>query len=160
MDINATLLVESVIFLGFVSLTMKYVWPPILAVLQERQLHIEQGLRNADQAKQTLDEAHSVADHIVHQAKHKADEIIEEAQTRAHDLVNSAKLASDEHKRQTELELVATQEKLALAANKKLRQKTSQFCIAICQKILGEKSISGELEKKVTSYFTNELESL
>ena len=109
MNINATLLVEVVIFLTFVYLTMRYVWPPILAVLEERQLHIDQGLKNADQAKQTLDEAHTVADKLTYQARVKADEIVEQAQIQASDILNQAKLDCEELKRQTEVNLLETQ---------------------------------------------------
>ncbi len=154
MDINATLLVEVVIFLGFVTLTMRYVWPPILAVLKERQLHIEQGLRNTDQAKQTLEDAHAVADNLVHQARKKADEMIESAQIEAGNILTKAKQDCDEYKKQTELTLIATQNKLKLSAEKKIREKVSEFCMAICKKVLNEKTLSSEVEKKVLNYFT------
>ncbi len=157
MNINATLLVEVVIFLAFVYLTMRYVWPPILAVLQERQMHIDQGLKNADQAKQTLDEAHTVADKLTYQARVQADEIVEQAQLQATDLLNQAKLDCEELKRQTEASLIETQEKIKKAAQKQLRSQVSGFCIDICKKILGEGN-QQEVENKVLMYFTQNKE--
>ncbi len=158
MNINATLLVEVVIFLTFVYLTMRYVWPPILAVLEERQLHIDQGLKNADQAKQTLDEAHTVADKLTYQARVKADEIVEQAQIQASDILNQAKLDCEELKRQTEVNLLETQEKFKQQAQQQLRTQVSTFCMDICKKVLGE-SNQAEVEKKVLMYFTNSKET-
>ena len=44
MNINATLIGQSVAFLIFVLFCMKYVWPPVIAALHERQKKIADGL--------------------------------------------------------------------------------------------------------------------
>ena len=35
MNINATLLVEVVIFITFVMITMRYIWPPLTKIIEE-----------------------------------------------------------------------------------------------------------------------------
>ena len=62
MDINATLLVEMIIFLLFVLITKHYIWPPIIGVLDERRDIIQKGLQQADQAKSELAKAKEKAD--------------------------------------------------------------------------------------------------
>ena len=47
MNINATLLAQAVVFVIFVVICMKYVYPQILAVMQEREKRISDGLEAA-----------------------------------------------------------------------------------------------------------------
>lgn len=44
MNINATLIGQSVAFLIFVLFCMKFVWPPVITALHERQKKIADGL--------------------------------------------------------------------------------------------------------------------
>ena len=74
MDINATLLVEMVIFLLFFLLTKQYIWPPIIQVLDDRRATIEKGLRQADEAKAELAKAEKKAEETIHKAASTAKE--------------------------------------------------------------------------------------
>lgn len=55
MNINATLIGQSVAFLIFVLFCMKYVWPPVIAALHERQKKIADGLDAASRAARDLE---------------------------------------------------------------------------------------------------------
>jgi len=46
-DINMTLIGQSIAMIVFVWFCMKFIWPPILAALEERQKQIEEGLAAA-----------------------------------------------------------------------------------------------------------------
>jgi len=52
--INASLIVQMIVFLILVGFTMKYVWPPIVKALDERAAKIAAGLSAADKAKAEL----------------------------------------------------------------------------------------------------------
>ena len=54
MSINATLIIQMIVFLILVGFTMKYVWPPITKALDERAAKIADGLSAADKAKADL----------------------------------------------------------------------------------------------------------
>ena len=54
MSINATLIVQMIVFAILVWFTMKFVWPPITAALDERAKKIADGLSAADKAKADL----------------------------------------------------------------------------------------------------------
>ena len=54
MSITATLIVQMIVFLILVWFTMKFVWPPITAALDERAKKIAEGLSAADKAKAEL----------------------------------------------------------------------------------------------------------
>ena len=94
MDINATLLGQMITFLLFLVVTVKYVWPPVIQALRDRQQKIadglaagERGTRDLEQAqqevKQMLDEAKGQAAEILNQANKRDTEMIEEAKTDA-----------------------------------------------------------------------------
>jgi len=47
MNINATLLAQAVVMIVFVAICWKYVYPQILATMQEREQRISDGLEAA-----------------------------------------------------------------------------------------------------------------
>ena len=57
MNINATLLAQAVVMIVFVAICWKYVYPPILEVMQEREKKISDGLEAAKKADDSLEEA-------------------------------------------------------------------------------------------------------
>ena len=54
MNINATLIGESIAFIVFVIFCMKFVWPPIMAAIEDRQKTIADGLAASDRAAKDL----------------------------------------------------------------------------------------------------------
>lgn len=94
MNINASLFAEIIAFSLFVWLTMKFVWPPIMAAMHQRQQKIADGLAAAekgvrdldmarDEAKQLLDQAKAHAADLLNQTSKRSGEIIEEAKQEA-----------------------------------------------------------------------------
>ena len=61
MNINLTLIGQMVAFLVFVAFCMRYVWPPIMAAMEERQQKIADGLAAADRASHDLELAQKEA---------------------------------------------------------------------------------------------------
>lgn len=91
LDLNLTLLGQMLTFAVFVWFTMKYVWPPIMKALNERQKKISQGLAAAEQGVRELEAAKHKADESLREAKIQAATIIEEAQKRASQIVDEAR---------------------------------------------------------------------
>ena len=54
MSINSTLIAQMIVFLILIWFTMKFVWPPIMAALDERARRVADGLSAADKAKSEL----------------------------------------------------------------------------------------------------------
>ena len=57
MNINATLLAQAIVMIVFVAICWRYVYPPILSVMQEREKKISDGLEAAKKADDSLEEA-------------------------------------------------------------------------------------------------------
>lgn len=120
MDINATLLGQAITFAILILFTMKFVWPPLNKMLEERANRIANGLAAAEKGRQELLDAESrVAEELKHvqvrateimgNAEKRADQIVEEAKERA--IKEGEKILSDA-KSQIEQEFVRAKEQL------------------------------------------------
>ena len=56
MSINLTLFGQLISFSIFVWICMKFIWPPLIGIMRERQQTIAAGLENADKAAQQLEQ--------------------------------------------------------------------------------------------------------
>ena len=91
MNINATLIGQSISFFLFVWFCMKFVWPPIMAALNERKKSIADGLAAAERGRQEHELAERHAKDVIREAKNEAANIITQAQKRASEIVEEAK---------------------------------------------------------------------
>jgi len=135
-DINMTLIGQTIAMIVFVWFCMKFIWPPILSALEERQKQIEEGLAAADKSQEKLVEAASRADEIVAEARHQATGILDQAHARANEIVADGK--SDGVK-ERERQLAAAKAEIEQEANKareELRGQVSAIAIASAEKIL------------------------
>ncbi|MBS4097767.1 MAG: F0F1 ATP synthase subunit B [Sulfuricella sp.] len=96
MNINMTLIGQSVTFALFVWFCMKYVWPPIVTALETRRKQIADGLAAADRGKHELELAAKRATESLHEAKQKSAEILVQAEKRAQQLIEEAKQSARE----------------------------------------------------------------
>ena len=57
MNLNATLFIQSLVFVILGWITMKFIWPPLIKAMNERQSKIAEGLAAADKGEKSLAEA-------------------------------------------------------------------------------------------------------
>ena len=138
MNINATLLGQTIAFVIFIAICWKYVWPPIIAIMEEREKRIADGLEAAKKADDSLEEAQLAFDLEINKAKAEAAEILEKANARASQIVNDAT-----SKAETEAEKILTSASKTIEndvnkAKEELRHKMSELIIETSEKILGE----------------------
>lgn len=91
MNINLTLIGQSITFAIFVWFCMKFIWPPIMNALRERQKKIADGLAAAEQGVRDKELAQSKAAEILREAKAEAQEILANAERRGNGIVEEAK---------------------------------------------------------------------
>ncbi len=97
MNINATLIVQAIVFAILVWFTMRFVWPPITAALDERARKIADGLSAADKAKSELAAANTRVEQQLAAARGDAQKRLADAERLAQQMVEEAKSrASDE----------------------------------------------------------------
>ncbi len=94
MNLNATLIAQTIVFFVLAWFTMKLVWPPIMKALDERAGKIADGLAAAEKGKQDLASAETRAGSIDRDARTRAQELIAAAEKRAAAIVEEAKTAA------------------------------------------------------------------
>ena len=92
MNLNATLLGQFITFGIFVFVMVKFVWPPIMTAMRERQTRIADGLAAADKGVRDLEEAKDKAASITKEAREQAADIVAQANKRGNDIVDEAKM--------------------------------------------------------------------
>ncbi len=136
MDINWTLFGQTLAMIVFVWFCMKFIWPPILNAIEERQKQIEEGLAAADLSQEKLAEAATEAEGIVAEARQQATGILDQAHARANEIVADGK---DAGVKERERQLAAAKAEIEQEANKareELRGQVSAIAIASAEKIL------------------------
>jgi len=91
MNINLTLIGQSVVFALFVWFTMKFVWPPIMTALTDRKKAIADGIAAGERGAHEKELAEKSASEKLNDAKQEAQDIIAQAQKRASEIVEDAK---------------------------------------------------------------------
>ena len=91
MSITGTLIVQMIVFLILVGFTMKFVWPPITAALDERAKKIADGLSAADKAKSELAVANKRVEAQLSAARDDAAKRLADAERLALQIVEEAK---------------------------------------------------------------------
>jgi F-type H+-transporting ATPase subunit b len=136
MDINLTLISQALAFAAFIWFTVKFIWPPLLTAIENRQKEISEGLVAAERGKHELELAHRRASEILQEAKHKSSEIIAQAEKRASQVVEEAKgTAKDEGNRLIEAARAEIQQEV-FRAREALRQQVTDLAVAGAEKIL------------------------
>jgi F-type H+-transporting ATPase subunit b len=95
-NINATLLGQAITFGILIWFTMKFVWPPLMTAMQERQSRIAEGLAAAEKAKHDLELAEARAKEMLRESKQQASDIQAQAQQRANEIIELSKTTARE----------------------------------------------------------------
>ena len=91
MNLNSTLIIQSLVFFILSWITMKFIWPPLIKAIEERQKKIADGLAAADKGAKSLDDAKVVANDILKEARVQAAKIVDQAGKRSNEMIEEAK---------------------------------------------------------------------
>ena len=154
MDINMTILGQTLAFVLFVLFCMKFVWPPLMAAIEKRQKEIADGLSSAERAKKDLDLAQNKAMEQIKEAKQQAAEIIEQANKRRAQIIDEANQdAMGEREKilkQAQTEIEAERNR----AKEELRKHVALLAVAGAEKILErqiDKAANSDLVDKLVA---------
>ncbi|MCP4954501.1 F0F1 ATP synthase subunit B [Photobacterium aquimaris] len=156
MNMNATLLGQAIAFFFFVVFCMKYVWPPIMEAIEERQKKIADGLAAADRAAKDLDLAQANASDQLKEAKRAASELIEQANKRKAQIVDDAKIEAQAEREKILAQGMAEIEAERNRARDELRKQVATLAVIGAEKIIG-RSIDMEAQTDILNKVTAEL---
>ncbi len=156
MNINATLLAQSVVFLALVWFTMKFIWPLVIEAIDKRNKEIADGLEAAARGRSELDLAQERIEKLVADARRQASEIIDQANARAARIVEEGR----EEGEQERLRLVATAhsdiQREVTQARDELRDNVASIAIAGAEKIL-QREIDARAHGEMLQRFANQI---
>jgi F-type H+-transporting ATPase subunit b len=135
-NINLTLIGQMVAFLVFVAFCMRYVWPPIMAAMEERQQKIADGLAAADRASHDLELAQKEAVDRLAEAKKEAAGIVDSANKRAATVIDEAKAAAVVEADRVKELANAEVEREKAQAKEQLMAQVSALAISGAEKVL------------------------
>ena len=156
MDINATLIGQTIAMIVFVWFCMKYIWPPLLTAIEERQAKIAEGLAAADKGQASLQKATAEAEDIISEARKQATGILDQAHARANEIVADGKADGVKERERQLIAAKAEIEQEANRAREELRGQVSAIAVASAEKILN-REIDGKQHEDILSKLASEL---
>ena len=136
MSINATLIIQMIVFAILVWFTMKFVWPPITAALDERAKKIADGLSAADKAKAELSNANKRVEEQLSAARNDAAQRLADAERLAQSMVEEAKGRASEEGAKIIAAAKAEAEQEATKAREALREQVAALAVKGAESIL------------------------
>ena len=157
MNINASLFVQMVVFFIGCWITMKFIWPPLIKAIEERQNKIAQGLAAADKSNEALAEAQAKGREIEAEARAHATTIVSDGEKRGAAIVENAK-----ERAQAEADRIIASAKAEAAqemqrAREQLRDEVAALAVAGAEQILArevDKSVHAQLLEQLKAKLT------
>lgn len=94
MNLNATLIVQLIVFFILAWVTMKFIWPPLIAAIDERRSKIAEGLASAEKGAASLETAKREAAELIKDAHARASKIVDQANRRHSEMLEEARGAA------------------------------------------------------------------
>jgi len=135
-SINATLIIQMIVFAILVWFTMRFVWPPITAALDERAKKIADGLSAADKAKSELADANKRVEQQLGAARTDAAQRLADAERLAHTMIEAAKGRASEEGAKIVAQARVEAEQESMKAREILRDQVAALAIKGAEAIL------------------------
>ena len=136
MNLNLSLVAQAITFAAFIWFTVKFVWPPLLRMIESRQKTIADGLAAAEQGRRSLELSTRQADDEIKEARARAAELLAQAEKRSAQLIDEARQSA---RQEGDRELAAAKaeiEQEVSRAREELRDRVASLAIAGAEKIL------------------------
>jgi F-type H+-transporting ATPase subunit b len=135
-NLNATLIVQFVVFFILVFVTMKFVWPPVMKALDERAERIANGLAAADRGKAELANAEKRIAAELATTREESTKRIADAEKRAAAIIEEAKQQAAVEAARIVDAAKAEAEQQVTRAREELRGQVAALAVAGAEQIL------------------------
>lgn len=156
MNINYTIIGQTITFFIFVAFVFKYVWPPIMQAMKERSEKIADGLEAADRAERDLELAKEEAGKKLRAAKQEAQTIIDSANKRANQILDEAKENALAEGARLKAAAAAEVEQEVNRAREELRAQVATLVMQGAEAVL-ESSIDAKAHNELVNKLAGEL---
>jgi F-type H+-transporting ATPase subunit b len=142
-SITGTLIIQLIVFLILVAFTMKFVWPPITAALDERARKIADGLAAADKAKSELSVANKRVEEELAKSRNESALRLAEAERRAQAMIEEAKARATEEGSKIIAAARVEAEQQTVKAREVLREQVAALAVKGAEQILRKEVNAG-----------------
>jgi len=142
-SINSTFFAQLVVFAILVLFTMKFVWPPIAAALDERARKIADGLAAADKAKSELSVANKRVEEELAKSRNESAARLAEAERRAQAMIEEAKAKATEEGSKIIAAAKVEAEQQTVKARETLRDQVAALAVKGAEQILRKEVNAG-----------------
>jgi F-type H+-transporting ATPase subunit b len=142
-NINATLIIQLIVFLILVWFTMTFVWPPITKALDERAAKIADGLAAADKAKADLSSANKRVEEELAKTRTETASRLADAERRAQAIVEEAKAKATEEGNKIIAAAKADADQQTIKARETLREQVAALAVKGAEQILRKEVNAG-----------------
>ena len=136
MNINVTLLAQAVTFAAFIWFCAKFIWPPLMRAIEERQKTVAEGLAAAERGRLDLEAASKRSGEMLAEAKTQVQDIIAQADRRAAQIVEEAKRTAKSEGERIIAGAKAEIDQEFSRAREALREQVADLAVAGAEKIL------------------------
>ena len=136
MNLNATMFVQSIVFLILAWVVAKFVWPPVMGALDARAKKIAEGLAAADQGKQAMAAAEKRVQIELASARDEGAKRIADAEKRAQMVADEIKANAQAEADRIIAQARAEAEQQMSKAREELRAQVATLAVAGAEQIL------------------------
>lgn len=136
MNLNATFIIQTIVFLIFVWVMSQYVWPPFMQALDDRAKKVADGLAAADRAKLELNEAHKRVDAELSQSRSDNQLRLAEAEKQGAQVIAEARRTAETEKARILAEAKAEADQEVQRARDALRDQVAALAVRGAEQIL------------------------
>jgi F-type H+-transporting ATPase subunit b len=155
-SITGTLIVQMIVFLILVGFTMKFVWPPITAALDERARKVADGLAAADKAKSELSAANQRVEAELAKSRTETAARLADAERRAQAIIEEAKARATEEGNKIVAAARVEAEQQTVKAREALREQVATLAVRGAEQIL-RKEVNAGVHSELLSRLKTEL---
>lgn len=128
----------------------KFAFKPIFKIINERQQKIDQGLSDAEKAKNDLVQAEQIKKQKLDEAKSSANQIIGEAQKHGDKIISLSEIEAEKAKKEILKDGQKELEDQKKKMEKKLEKEVSEMIMSGVEKVLKENLSQTEKEKIIS----------
>lgn len=144
-------------FLLLMFILTKFVWKPIMGVVNKREQNIQEALDMAKKTKAEMEQLQTKNANLLKEARIERDEMIKEAKETTVQMIESAKAKAKE-----EADKIIENARISIEAEKtaamsELRKDVAGIALEIAEKIIREELSSDEKQRKLAQSFADDI---
>ncbi|HOX30213.1 MAG TPA: F0F1 ATP synthase subunit B [Candidatus Paceibacterota bacterium] len=157
LGINWNLLVAEIVnFFILLLVLKKFLYKPVLGMLEERRAKIEEGIKKSEEAETSLQKIRALGEEIKEKGEQKARDVMVIAEKRSQEKAKTILAGADEEKTRIIAAAKAAAEQEKIAAKEQQGREAINLAFILAEKVLKEE-MNREKDKKIIEKLAKDL---